>query len=110
MENNIHYTDAPILLHPNFPAKLLLEIFNKITYDSQFHQGAMFSYLFKAIENPNSPTDFLESLAKHKNVAVRYRVAGHLNTSPKATAFAALSIIVEQEDAICVLCKILSIS
>ena len=85
MENHdsINFADASILSHSSFPAELLLEIFNKITYDSQFHKSAEYSYLFRAIENPKFPTDFLESLAEHKNVTVRYLVAGHPNTSPK---------------------------
>lgn len=83
MENphSIRCEDASILSHPSFPAKLLLEVFNKITYDSYFR--AEYSYLFKVIENPNFPTDLLESLAKHKNTIVRYYVAQHPNTPPK---------------------------
>lgn len=81
--NSIGYADASILLHPSLPAKLLLEVFNKIAYDSQFHGSAEHSYLFKAIENPNFPADLLERLAKHKNRAVLYYVAKHPNTPPK---------------------------
>lgn len=88
--NSIRSADAPILSHPSFPAKLLLEVFNKITYDSQFHGSAEHSYLFKAIKNPNFPAHLLGSLAKHKNIMVRHYVAQHPNTPPKMLEFLAV--------------------
>ena len=79
--NSIGYGDALILSHPSFPVKLLLEVFNKITYDSQ--SLTEYSYLFKAIKNPNFPVDLLESLGRHKNIIVRYHVAQHPSTPPE---------------------------
>jgi len=84
MENpeGVTMQDALILLHPSFPVKLLRDVFNKIKYDSQFYKD--WSYIFKAIENPNFPTEFLEDLVEHTNTAVRALVASHPNTSPEA--------------------------
>lgn len=70
-----------ILSHPAFPVKLLREVFHKLTYDSQFNRS--YSYLFKIIENPNIPVEFLKSLAKHKNIMVRALVAKHPNAPPE---------------------------
>lgn len=85
--------DATILVHPSFPVKLLREVFNKIKYDSRFWGIIEYSYLFKVIENPKFPTDLLESLANHKNITVRYLVAKHPNTPPKALELLSTSAI-----------------
>jgi len=93
MENpeNIDSASSHILSHPAFPVKLLREVLNKIVYDSQFHNtshtAAYSSYLFRAIENPNIPEEFLRSFAKHRNIVVRAAVAEHLNTPPEVLEY-----------------------